>query len=126
MHAAATIVQAAVRGMIGVKFGQAFRCERATRSSILIQSYWRRAIARGGYSNIRIASIFIQTAVRGMLVFKSHQRFRFERATKSSVLIQSYWKRAIARFRYDEARVAVLCIQAYFRGMFARARLDDT
>merc|ERR1712238_610343 len=117
MHAAATIVQAAVRGMIGVKFGQAFRCERATRSSILIQSYWRRAIARGGYSNIRIASIFIQAAVRGMLVLKSHQRLRYARTIESSVLIQSYWKRAIARIRYNEARVAAIFIQASVRGM---------
>jgi len=115
-----------VRGMLVFKSRQRFRFERATESSVLIQSYWKRATARIRYNEARVAAISIQASVRGMVAFKFTQRLKYEKAIKSSVLIQLCWRGAMARFRYNEARVAVLCIQAYFRGMLARARLDDT
>ena len=115
----AILIQSAVRGMLAIKFTQGLRHERATKSSILVQSHVRGAIARTDYSNMRVAAIFIQASVRGMLALKSTQRSRFERAIKSSIIVQSRVRGAIARIRYGEARVAAILIQSAVRGMLA-------
>jgi hypothetical protein len=122
---AAISIQSAVRGMLALKFTQGLRYERAIKFSVLIQSHVRGAIAHIRYGEARVAAISIQSAVRGMLALKFTQRSRYERAIKSSILIQSHVRGAIARIRYGEARVAAISIQACFRGRMVRKRFDD-
>ena len=117
----AIIIQACVRRMLALQIKEAINCGKllATKASIAIQTYWRRAMARDSFNAARVSAIIIQACVRRMLALQIKAVVNCNKllATKSAVSIQAYWRGVLARDAFTTARVSAIIIQACVRGM---------
>ena len=126
MRVASITIQSTARRMQAVKYFSEVRYEKIKRSStIVLQSYWRRAIAQNSYKNVRVAVIMIQAVARGTIAQKSVQCLKYARVVQSSTVIQLYWRRTIAQSAYRNKRKAVIIIQAIIRRLIAAKFLKD-
>ncbi|KER19709.1 hypothetical protein T265_15470, partial [Opisthorchis viverrini] len=125
--------------------------ERRNRAAILIQSHWRRLLARQQFAKQRSAAIYIQSWWRAQLAKQkwlsirlwvidlqrtgrrylvrtqvSRLVFEAEQANRAAVRIQSCWRGFLERRRLSKKRSAAVRIQAWWRGQLVRRKWRET
>ncbi|NXJ86043.1 ASPM protein, partial [Trogon melanurus] len=112
-RAAATVLQAAFRGM------KARELRRKTKAVCVLQSLWRMRKEKLGFLRLKKSVVALQSHVR-----KYQQVKRYKEIKKAAAVIQSWYrarvasKKAAAAFR--RTRLAAVVIQSAYRGMRAR------
>ncbi|KAK5970376.1 Nucleus accumbens-associated protein 1, partial [Trichostrongylus colubriformis] len=94
------------------------RVETLSVSAIIIQSCWRRFIARRKYLNLRKSLLTIQAATRAFIAVR---RLFYLQMYRAAIVIQTSYRRYICEKRYNKLRCAVIAIQSHFRASRVRA-----
>ncbi|KAK6025219.1 myosin head, partial [Ostertagia ostertagi] len=94
------------------------RVETLSVSATVIQSTWRRFVARRKYLVLRKSLLTIQAATRAFLATR---RLFYLQMHRAAIVIQSSYRRYICESRYRKLRCAVVAIQSHFRASKVRA-----
>ncbi|KJH49236.1 myosin head [Dictyocaulus viviparus] len=94
------------------------RVEILSVSVIIIQSCWRRYLARMKYMVLRKSLHTIQAATKAFLAVR---RLFYLQMNRAAIVIQTFFRRHICESRYRKLRCAVICVQAHYRGARIRS-----
>ncbi|RHN80100.1 putative myosin ATPase [Medicago truncatula] len=81
-------------------------------ATIKIQAYTRGRLARKCYSEIKISVVVLQSVFQAMAARRARDKFRHIRQTRSSTIIQSYWRRHKAPVDYQNLKKASIISQS--------------
>ncbi|KAK6056117.1 hypothetical protein COOONC_06379 [Cooperia oncophora] len=94
------------------------RVETLSVSATIIQSWWRRFVARRKYLVLRKSLLTIQAATRAFLAVR---RLFYLQMYRAAIVIQTSYRRHVCESRYRKLRCAVVAIQSHFRASKVRA-----
>ncbi|GAA50537.1 abnormal spindle-like microcephaly-associated protein homolog [Clonorchis sinensis] len=125
--------------------------ERRNRAAVLIQSCWRRLLARKQFAEQQNAAVYIQAWWRGQLAKQKWLAIRLwvidlqrtgrrylvrtqlsrrvleaQQANRAAVRIQSCWRGFLERRQISKERNAAVRIQAWWRGQLVRRIWRET
>ncbi|RHN80083.1 putative myosin ATPase [Medicago truncatula] len=81
-------------------------------AAIKIQAYTRGRIARKCYSEMKTSVVVLQSGFQAMAARRARDKFRHIRQTRSSTIIQSYWRRHKALVDYQNLKKASIISQS--------------
>uniref|UniRef100_A0A0K0CTA0 Myosin motor domain-containing protein n=1 Tax=Angiostrongylus cantonensis TaxID=6313 RepID=A0A0K0CTA0_ANGCA len=93
------------------------RVEILSSSAIMIQSCWRRYVARTKYLTLRRSLHTIQAATRAFIAVRRLFYLQMHRAV---IVIQTCFRRFVCESQYRKLRNAAVLIQAHYRGLRVR------
>lgn len=101
---------------------------RTLRWIIMVQSWWRRNIARDYAANILADVIIAQAVFRGYRVRRRFQNYR-ERKLRvmavAAIIIQSKWRAFSGEMNYIRSLVDILIVQTVVRRWLAKREVSD-
>ncbi len=120
-HYCATVLQRMYRGL---------RCRRDYARDIwrivLVQSWFRRNVAREHAANILAYAIVIQSAVRAYIIRKSYRRYCEHKlfiTHTAATIIQARWRSFVCEAHFIRSLVDVLIVQTVVRKWIARQKV---
>ncbi|KAK6119663.1 hypothetical protein DH2020_046601 [Rehmannia glutinosa] len=93
---------------------------RDTAAAIVIQKYLRCWLFRSAYRQLRLASVLIQSSIRG---FSTRRMFSYRKEDRAATLIQARWRMFKVRSIYRNRQNSIIAIQCLWRQKLAKREL---
>ncbi|THU72589.1 hypothetical protein C4D60_Mb04t13790 [Musa balbisiana] len=97
-----------------------FECMRRENAAIKVQKNLRRYKARKAYTQLKFSVIALQTGFRFLA---ARNEFRFKKQTKAATVIQARWRCYRAHSYHKKLKRALIVTQCRWRGRVARKEL---